>query len=357
MEVEPPSPPGESDLGSLLDSRLSSIGLTTADVPALTEAFERSAGLINRARKLTEESFADIDSPIDIIGFGSLARHEFTSASDLDYLVVTYGLQSETNTTRRFLQHADLLRNRLIEGVELNGPGATGVFGRVISAPDMAERIGLEEDTNHSHTRRILLLEESTSLFKPDLHLKLLETIIKRYLYDRVRGRDNVPRFLLNDIVRYWRTITVDYQAKTSKGTAYSLRYLKLLTSRKLTFASSITPLIECQDIAHDAVVDHLVAAYQEPPILRLLRLGRRLQTDEEKNELRSIIKISDKFTSNLGSKDWRDAVGSDCQALDPRETPNFGTARLDGKNLQDHLQNLFTSSSVEHFTKKYLIF
>ena len=58
-----------------------------------------------------------------------------------------------------------------------------------------------------------------------------------------------VPRFLLNDFARYWRTVTVDFAYKRrdryGKGTA--LRTLKLRISRKLLFASGLLACFACQ--------------------------------------------------------------------------------------------------------------
>src|SRR6185503_7225481 len=92
----------------------------------------------------------------------------------------------------------------------------------------------------------VLLLEESVSLLEPRLHRKLVEVIIGRYLYEGQGDANGPPRFLLNDVVRYWRTIAVDYEAKVWRDLAvdgWGVRYLKLRISRKLTFVSALVSL------------------------------------------------------------------------------------------------------------------
>jgi predicted nucleotidyltransferase len=344
----------------------SPLGLLQRDIPALYKAFQLSGQRIEKARAHLAEQLTGQDYTADVVAFGSLARREMTLASDFDYLVINYGLEPTPGATRQVLQAADGLRHVFgdsgnsgnADAFVVRGPGSTGLFGRIVSAPDMVERIGLEEDTNHSQTRRILILEESVSLFQSGLHEKLLNSIIERYLADRVARADSVPRFLLNDLIRYWRTVAVDYQAKTSADhSTYSLRYLKLILSRKLTFAASIVPLFTCRKLAPEQVSGHLVNAFQAPSLLRLLQLEPELEDDTARTALRRCIEIADMFADKLGSQDWRDAVKAECKEGDARNKPYFGSMRELGKELQEHLQTIFTTKPLRPFTDKYMIF
>jgi hypothetical protein len=57
-----------------------------------------------------------------------------------------------------------------------------------------------------------------------------------------------VPRFLLNDIVRFWRTMAVDFASKQRDraGQGWGLRNAKLRMSRKLIFASGLLVCFSC---------------------------------------------------------------------------------------------------------------
>jgi hypothetical protein len=171
-----------------------------------------------------------------------MARREMSGASDFDYLILAHGLVPDARKFRSYRAACvDWCQKRA-----LAFPGQTGIFGRVVSATELVEQIGLEFDTNASLTRRILLLEEGVSVFQPDLHRQLIEVTIKRYLDGQSLDEHGVPRFLVNDITRYWRTIAVDYQAKVWQRldrTNWGLRYLKLRIPRKLTFVGSVIPL------------------------------------------------------------------------------------------------------------------
>jgi predicted nucleotidyltransferase len=197
-------------LHPVLEEAVDALGIS-GQVPALRSAARLSQSLVEDARSfLQKEVRPSKHTPIDVLVFGSIARQEATHESDFDYLVVAHGLPKRVTLTRELLAAAEQTRERL----DLKRPGAAGMFGRVIAAADLTERIGLEQDTNANHSHRILILEESVSVYQPRLRKTLIQAILARYLADYEQPKLGVPRFLLNDVLRYWRTLAVDYQAK-----------------------------------------------------------------------------------------------------------------------------------------------
>jgi predicted nucleotidyltransferase len=175
-----------------------------------------------------------------IVAFGSLARNEFTQGSDIDWTLLIDGQAASEH-----LAIANKVRDE-IATLEEKEPGAEGIFGKLSFSHDIIHQIGGQNDTNANTTQRILLLLESCVLGKPDAHDRVIGNILGRYLAeDRGlwygSGSHKVPRFLLNDIARYWRTMAVDlaYKQRTRGGTGFALRTIKLRISRKLIFIAA----------------------------------------------------------------------------------------------------------------------
>ncbi len=173
-------------------------------------------------------------------------------------------------------------------------PGASRVFGGLISGTELINKIGLDDDTNRSHTQRMLFLEESTPIVGIQQHRNTLRAILRRYLVDyREEGlqKAGVPRFLVNDVVRYWRTIAVDYQAKrwdepnafawddddSARIPKWGMRYIKLRSSRKLAFCGTLVAML-IPHLTNRFVDDELlVDQFSMPSLARIAQLALRV--------------------------------------------------------------------------------
>src|SRR5258706_10838930 len=155
----------------------------------------------------------------------------------------------------------------------------------MVGSHGLVHNIGGEDDLNSNTTRRVLLLLESLPIGNREAYDRVRRQILRRYLIDD-RGLTygssgiRVPRFLLNDLTRYWRTITVDfvYKQRSDRDGKWALRNAKLRLSRKLIFASGLLTCFFCHldadaAEARDALKDSKDVAPLTNYIERLLSL------------------------------------------------------------------------------------
>jgi predicted nucleotidyltransferase len=188
-----------------------------------------------------------------LILFGSFARHEMTPGSDYDWTLLIDGVVDN--------QHADQARfiQASLQAASLIEPGSSGTFGSLMFSHDLVHRIGGGADSNANLTRRMLMLLESrpfdiggrtsSQLIWNNVIANILERYFEQEVHFSASGRCRVPRFLLNDLTRYWRTICVDYAAKHREqdGRKWAMRNAKLRLSRKLIYASGLAFCLSCE--------------------------------------------------------------------------------------------------------------
>lgn len=303
------------------------------------------------------------DGQLDVVAFGSLARREMTPESDFDYLVLVRTVPESSETVRAALDAALELSRRFAveEGKDPDQlrPGASGLFGRAVGAFDLIETIGLQDDTNHSMTRRMLLLEESVSLMDPSLHRSVIGATVQRYLgVIDTETLTKPPRFLINDVVRYWRTITVDYQAKASGGADNKsvLRYLKLVISRKILFAGTVMALLRCGMGQVPVTVEGIADELGKRPLARLVG-GYGTAPQPVQQAMQDVVRVADRFLSSTGSLGWREDIKG-LQWSKRTSSQVFTKAKEDASRLQEALKTIFFEwSDLAELSRDYLVF
>jgi hypothetical protein len=202
-----------------------------------------------------------------VVLLGSWGRHEVTSGSDDDYMVLVHG--DERTEVRPSVE--DVKRWLEDDPGGTKAPGREAIFGELVFSRTLIDNIGLDRDSNSNLTRRALLMLESLALAGEEAHEASRRAVVESYLSDTIKDF-RPPRFLLNDLVRYWRTIGVDFVAKDRdrQGQGWGLRNAKLRTSRKILFASGLLPVLRCHELRTNEMLPFLLEQFAMPPTDRL---------------------------------------------------------------------------------------
>src|SRR6266849_5361462 len=92
---------------------------------------------------------------VDVVVFGSLARREWTSGSDVDWTLLVDG---QASPDHRALARSirNVLSMTRFRDVALLPPGGEGIFGNMAFSHEVIHNIGGQADTNRNTTQRVL---------------------------------------------------------------------------------------------------------------------------------------------------------------------------------------------------------
>jgi len=316
------------------------------------------------------QAFSDVSpllsSDADLVVFGSLARNECTSGSDVDWTLLVDGQVSNSH-----YQSSNIIKKKFIS-LKLQEPGTSGMFGNITFSHDLVHYIGGEDDTNHNISRRILLLLESDKLLinsESDVFGTAYERVIKAIINEYIihdsglssvnHINDNVPRFLLNDIIRFWRTMCVDfaYKQKEQEGLKWGLRNIKLRMSRKLIYLKGLLMCFSCynnKDLNKENIPQHLT----DLTLLKPLDLTLKILGPRKVDSL--LLTLIDKYDEFLGMLD-DEKIREELKSLNMHEAYANGTflhARKIAHEFQDAISEIFMKDAeIMEFSKKYIIF
>lgn len=296
-------------------------------------------------RRRTFEAF-EADRDATIVLTGSWGRHEVTSESDDDFMVVFEG--SPREGARPSVNEVA----RVLGGPP---PGVEDIFGRPVSLDDLRGKIGRDEDTNANLTRRMLFVLESVAVRGEDVHARARTALLRGYLDANVKDF-RPPRFLLNDVVRYWRTIAVDFESKmrARKGEGWGLRNAKLRLSRKALFAGGLLPVLGCYRYRVVDMPAYLDERMSVPP---LDRIADAFIDHGALDSGARALNAYDEFLAILDDSDQRKLLSA-LGVEDARESQLFARIAELGKEFEACLLTLlFDDPELRRWVRDYLIF
>lgn len=187
---------------------------------------------------------------------GSLGRLEAGKNSDLDIFVVS----NEPSLGK-------LKEVRLLAGIaDLNDDLKFPSFSDEMRYMKVYQAIRLIDDTGrprddseNSFTTRMLLLLESAPLGNQSLYLEIVRKICENYFRDNKGKKNFRPLFLINDLLRFWRTLCLNYeQCRDDPAKPWRKKNINLRFSRLTTVFSTIAMLMVDKPQTSEALIPRI---------------------------------------------------------------------------------------------------
>lgn len=183
---------------------------------------------------------------------GSYGRGEASGSSDVDAFLVAGPQQADSSPSFGRLDSMCLLA-ALIRACRETGFPEFSNDGEYLAYYDvgkLCKNLGQpNDDSSNTLTARLLMLLEGAPILGKQVFEAGIEEVLRSYWRDyQDHSESFVPAFLINDILRLWRTFCVNYEARTAdvppeKKAKRALKNFKLKHSRLLTCFSALAML------------------------------------------------------------------------------------------------------------------
>lgn len=265
-----------------------------------------------------------------VLTCGSYARREASEHSDIDFFIITRADSKKTRSKQP--SWVDHVAERIARIVKVE-PSPGGPFSKVVHRGSMLENFGGDHDVNQTITRRMLFLLEGEPLFNSEGLKTFRREILERYIRDGITDHQ-LALFLLNDIIRYYRTMATDYEFKTTEiAKPWGIRNIKLVFSRKLLYASGLFSVASTADRMRERKIASLERLFDIPVLDRMIEICGEIP-------MREVLGSYNYFLEKMESPEVRDRLKA-LKAAD-RSDPIFRDLKNEGHHFTRELLKLF---------------
>lgn len=309
-------------------------------------SLEKLSQLIVEINKIQNNSFKEIC----IYATGSFGRNEAGEKSDLDIFLISK--EEKISNIDSILLFSELIK--INEKLGFPKFSRDGMFLEIHKLDNILDIGSQSDDYQNSFTARMLYLLESKCIYNEKLYNDFLYKIINAYFTDFNDHEKNFrPIFLVNDILRYWRTLCLNYEhrrhreidnksdSKSTKVKAHR-NNLKLKFSRMLTCYSFILDILNTKNQFNPDLIKEIA---ERTPIERMLKISDNNQSS--KNKIKEILDLYEWFL---------DLMKEDDDWIYKEENRNlaFSKSRVFGSSIFEIL--IETASLNESGLLKYMI-
>lgn len=232
-------------------------------------------------------------------------------------------------------------------------PNPEGVFSEIISVSDLVNKLGSRDDTLDCLAQRMLMLMETKPLYDEKIYQNVTDQILRRYLQHIIQNPKKEALFLMNDLIRYFRSICVNYQFHFWKEQEkWALRNAKLRHSRIILYAGLLFLIMNASKERKDKFSYISSKIYLTP-----LEKIAFVYSDNEDNSFDKILGIYEIFLRKITDVDIRNGLQIDYKHR--YSNPHYIELRESAESLRTELTR-FVFSMKGIWTEQvleYLIF
>lgn len=325
-------------------------GVELSAYPALTDNWAKSRGRIQEIREQLKN--ARLPRAVRTLAVaGSLGRMEYGDASDCDLLVVL------TDAARQNPAIANDAYARVwaaLEPLNLELPKATGTFSSPTSEQHLCDKrnVGAPDEDLRVLAKRLLLLLETQPVYNDDEYENLVTGVVDSYAEGYVNKTPTKEWvFLLNDLIRYFRSLCVNYQWDfNNEHGKWLLRNTKLRHSRLLMYGGLLLLLGECS-----RETNNKVAWLRER--LKMTPLERIAWTyaSNEPGEIAKLMGFYEKFLARISTPEVRAALNkADDESYEKRyENPHYAELKKNSDGFVTELLR-FTLARTDTWSSRF---
>ncbi len=250
-----------------------------------------------------QEALNSIDSlkehNVSVIVTGSFGRNEASGESDMDWFIISKDTLAD-NIAKKLQSDVTHIVNEYVS----KNIGNTGTFGGVVTKQELLTNFGGDKETNQEFTRRMLYILESKPLYNNELYTSIKKEILELYIKEGIPD-SSLNRFMLNDVIRYYRTICTDYEYKVHENRkSWGVRKIKLRFSRKLLYFSGLITVAYTTNLTRENKIKQTLDLLEYTPIERI----QKVFSEETSKKMLSHYA---KFLTAISKPETRDALES----------------------------------------------
>jgi len=315
---------------------------------AIQERMQQSRRKLGEIRTKAAEYDSLDNKRLCVFAAGSLGRLESGKNSDFDVFMLAYDpsrRKKDLNSVTR-LEEYEVFSSLIQINQELSFPKFSG-DGRFLKTYEVYEMIKAtgspQDDSENLFTARMLLLLESQPITNEELYSSGIEEVISNYYRDG-RGRNDFrPLFLLNDILRYWRTLCLNYEVyRGDTERPWFKKNLNLKFSRKLTIFSTVFAIMA--ELANDQI-----SFNQLCNLTPLERLAKALDAIEDPSLLAGFKQFLNDYEVFLRGKD-KSMVAEDAPKVTKRRYIEAA------KRFDNFLHSVIDSHRIDGVIRRYVL-